>query len=73
LRAFLRSVLQLLVTVNGIANPLIRFTSMMEAVRSSEMSVLTGATRLHIRDYGILRSHPSENLKSYILTSFLKY
>jgi hypothetical protein len=38
-------------------------TLMMEALRSSETSVLTRATRLIITEDGILHSHRSENLK----------
>jgi hypothetical protein len=35
----------------------------MEDLRSSEMSVLTRATRRHIREDGILHSHRIENFK----------
>jgi hypothetical protein len=38
----------------------------MEAICSSETSILTRATRRHIKDDGILHSHRRENLKSYI-------
>jgi hypothetical protein len=47
-------------------NSLILFTLMMEAIRSSETSVLTVATRRHIPGGGILHSHRRVNLKSYI-------
>jgi hypothetical protein len=40
-------------------------TLTMEAVRSSEMSVPTRATRRNITEDGILYSHRNENLKSY--------
>jgi hypothetical protein len=38
---------------------------MMEAMRTSVMSVLTRATRRHIPEEGILHSQRSENFKSY--------
>jgi hypothetical protein len=39
---------------------------MMEAIRSSETSVLTIVTRHQMPEEGILHSHRRENLKSYI-------
>jgi hypothetical protein len=38
----------------------------MKAIRFSETSVFTRATRHHIPEEGILHSHRRENLKSYI-------
>jgi hypothetical protein len=40
-------------------------TQKMEAIRSSETSVLTKTTRRQIPDDGFLQSHRRENLKSY--------
>jgi hypothetical protein len=44
----------------------ISVTMMMEAVSSSETSVLTRATRRNISEDSVLHSHRRENLKSYI-------
>jgi hypothetical protein len=63
---FLRSVLQLLVTANVLPSSLILSSLMLEAINSSETSVLARATRRHILKEVILLSHRSENLKSYI-------
>jgi hypothetical protein len=60
-----RIVRRLLVTAN-VSSSTILVTLMMEALISSETSVLTRATQLNIPDDAILHSHRSENLKSYI-------
>jgi hypothetical protein len=64
--AFVRSMLQFLVTANVVPSSLILSTLMMEALHSSEMSFLRSSTRRHIPEDRILHSHCSENLKSYI-------
>jgi hypothetical protein len=51
----LGSVLQLLVTAKVVPNSLSLFTPMMKVIRSSEMSVLTGAICRHIPEDGILQ------------------
>jgi hypothetical protein len=55
-----------LVTANNVPNSPIFVTLIMEAIRSTETSVLTGSTRRSIPDDGILHSHRRENFKSYI-------
>jgi hypothetical protein len=52
------------VTANIPSSPIL-FTLMMEAIHSSEMSVLKTATRHHNPEDDILQSHRRENLKSY--------
>jgi hypothetical protein len=55
--AFLRSVRRLLVTANVVPSSLILVTLMMEALSSSETSVLIGAKRRKSPEDGILRLH----------------
>jgi hypothetical protein len=55
--AFLRSVLRLLVTADAVPSSPLLVTLMMEAIHSSETSVLTRATWRHIQEDGILHSH----------------
>jgi hypothetical protein len=63
---FLHSVFLLLITASVVPNSPILVTLMMEAIHSSETSVLTGATRHGIPKGSILHSHHHENLKSYV-------
>jgi hypothetical protein len=59
-------VLQLLVSVKAVPSSLILITLKMEAIRSSETSVLTRAIERHMPEDCILHSRRHENQKSYI-------
>jgi hypothetical protein len=62
--------LRLLVTANVVPSSAIIVTLMMEAIRSSGISVMPRATRLHITEDDILHRYRREILKFYVTTGW---
>jgi hypothetical protein len=70
---FLRSVRWLLATANVVPRSPIFVIIIMEALGSSETSILTRSTRRNISEDGMLHSHRRENRKSYINVTKLHF
>jgi hypothetical protein len=61
------------ITAKVIPSSMILFALMTEAIRSSDMPVLTRATRRYIWEDGILHSYSRENFKSYVYSVFTEF